>query len=114
MFGICLGHQILAMALGAETRQMDLGPRGANHPVKDLTTGKVEITSQNHGFVVVPENLPADLETTHLSLFDGTIEGLRSTQPRAFSAQYPPQASPGPPASHHLFDHFIELIDGRG
>src|SRR3546814_12970458 len=100
MFGICLGHQILAMALGAETRKMDLGHRGANHPVKDLATGKVEITSQNHGFVVFPESLPADLETPHLSLFAGTIEGLRSTTRRAFSVQYPPDSAPGPPHSH--------------
>jgi len=113
VFGICLGHQLLSMALGAETRKMELGHRGANHPVKDLTTGKVEITSQNHGFVVVPESLPADVETTHVSLFDGTIEGVRSTKRRAFSAQYHPEASPGPHDSHYLFDRFIQMIDGK-
>ncbi|MFN4089797.1 MAG: glutamine-hydrolyzing carbamoyl-phosphate synthase small subunit [Alphaproteobacteria bacterium] len=113
VFGICLGHQLLATALGAETRKMPLGHRGANHPVKDLTTGKVEITSQNHGFVVVPESLPADVETTHLSLFDGTIEGVRSTRRPAFSVQYHPEASPGPHDSHYLFDRFIEMIDGK-
>ena len=113
VFGICLGHQLLSMALGAETRKMELGHRGANHPVKDLTTGKVEITSQNHGFVVVPESLPADGETTRVSLFDGTIEGVRSTKRRAFSAQYHPEASPGPHDSHYLFDRFIQMIDGK-
>ena len=113
VFGICLGHQLLSMALGAETRKMELGHRGANHPVKDLTTGKVEITSQNHGFVVVPESLPGDVETTHVSLFDGTIEGVQSRKRRAFSAQYHPEASPGPHDSHYLFDRFIQMIDGK-
>src|SRR3546814_7407418 len=92
---------------------MGRGHREPNHPVRDLATGKVENTSQKHGFVVVPESLPADLETTHLSLFDGTIEGLRSTTRRAFSVQYHPEASPGPHDSHYLFDRFIEMIDGR-
>ena len=111
LFGICLGHQILALTLGGKTRKMERGHRGANQPVKDLTTGKVEITSQNHGFCVVPESLPETVEVTHVSLFDGTNEGLRCTDRPAFSVQYHPEASPGPTDSHYLFDRFVELID---
>ena len=111
MFGICLGHQILALALGARTEKMHLGHRGANHPVKDLTTGKVEITSQNHGFVVVEESLPAEVEATHVSLFDGSNEGIRLKDRPVFSVQYHPEASPGPQDSHYLFERFVGLID---
>jgi carbamoyl-phosphate synthase small subunit len=110
-FGICLGHQLLARALGAETRKMALGHRGANHPVKNLATGKVEITSQNHGFVVVPETLPKDAEVTHVSLFDGSNEGIRLKDRPVFSVQYHPEASPGPQDSHYLFDRFVKLMD---
>ncbi|WP_233559941.1 glutamine-hydrolyzing carbamoyl-phosphate synthase small subunit [Oleomonas cavernae] len=110
VFGICLGHQMLALALGAKTKKMHQGHRGANHPVKDLTTGKVEITSQNHGFVVMPETLPNNAEETHVSLFDGTNEGLRMLDRPVFSVQYHPEASPGPEDSHYLFDRFIDLV----
>ena len=110
LFGICLGHQILALALGAKTAKMKLGHRGANHPVKDLQTGKVEITSQNHGFMVLPDTLPATAEVTHVSLFDGSNEGLRLTDKPAFSVQYHPEASPGPHDSHYLFERFVEMM----
>lgn len=110
VFGICLGHQILALALGGKTEKMHLGHRGTNHPVKDRTTGKVEITSQNHGFRVIPESLPANVEITHHSLFDGSNEGLRVKDKPAFSVQYHPEASPGPQDSHYLFERFIEMI----
>ena len=113
LFGICLGHQILSLALGARTEKMALGHRGANHPVKDLATGKVEITSQNHGFVVRPESLPATAEVTHISLFDGSNEGIRLLDRPVFSVQYHPEASPGPQDSHHLFDRFVALMDQR-
>ncbi len=111
VFGICLGHQLLALALGARTEKMRRGHRGANHPVKDLGTGRVEITSQNHGFVVVPESLPADAEVTHVSLFDSTNEGFRLRDRPVFAVQYHPEASPGPQDSQHLFDRFVSLID---
>ena len=111
-FGICLGHQILCLALGAKTEKMHHGHRGANHPVKDLTTGKVEITSQNHGFVVMKESLPANVEMSHQSLFDGSLEGIRVTDAPVFSVQYHPEASPGPHDSHYLFERFVEMIDG--
>ncbi len=110
VFGICLGHQILALALGAKTRKMHLGHRGANHPVKDIATGKVEITSQNHGFEVIADTLPDDAEQTHISLFDGSNEGLRLKDRPVFSVQYHPEASPGPHDSHYLFARFIENI----
>ncbi|HEX6980302.1 MAG TPA: glutamine-hydrolyzing carbamoyl-phosphate synthase small subunit [Alphaproteobacteria bacterium] len=113
IFGICLGHQLLSLALGARTRKLDRGHRGANHPVKDLTTGRVEITSQNHGFVVVPESLPADVEVTHVSLFDGTNEGIRVKDRPVFSVQYHPEASPGPQDSHYLFDRFVRHMERR-
>ena len=111
IFGICLGHQLLALTLGARTEKMQLGHRGANQPVKDLKTGKVEITSQNHGFCVVDSSLPANVEITHTSLFDGSNEGIRCTDKPAFSVQYHPEASPGPTDSHYLFDRFVEMID---
>ncbi len=111
VFGICLGHQLLALALGAKTKKLARGHRGANHPVKDLTTGKVEITSQNHGFAVIPESLPANVSVTHTSLFDGTNEGIACADRPAFSVQYHPEASPGPTDSHYLFHRFVEMID---
>jgi carbamoyl-phosphate synthase small subunit len=111
IFGICLGHQILALALGARTEKMHLGHRGANHPVKDLETGRVEITSQNHGFEVVEESLPEGVEASHVSLFDGTNEGLRVKDRPVFSVQYHPEASPGPHDSHYLFERFVANID---
>ncbi len=111
MFGICLGHQLMALALGAKTEKMVLGHRGGNHPVKDLATGKVEITSQNHGFVVKEETLPKSVEVTHISLFDKTNEGLRVKDKPIFSVQYHPEASPGPHDAHYLFERFIGMID---
>ena len=110
VFGICLGHQMLALAFGGQTEKMHLGHRGANHPVKDLTTDKVEITSQNHGFMVIPDSLPDDVEVTHVSLFDKTNEGLRHKSKPAFSVQYHPEASPGPQDSHYLFNRFVDMI----
>ena len=110
VFGICLGHQMLALALGGKTEKMARGHRGANHPVKDLTTGKVEITSQNHGFQVMPESLPTDVRVTHQSLFDGSVEGLELSGKPVFSVQYHPEASPGPEDSHYLFHRFVEKI----
>ena len=113
IFGICLGHQILALASGARTTKMHLGHRGANHPVKDLASGRVEITSQNHGFVVVEDSLPAGVEPTHVSLFDGSNEGLRVRGRPVFSVQYHPEASPGPHDSHYLFERFVGLMEAR-
>jgi len=113
IFGICLGHQMLALALGGKTAKMPRGHRGANHPVKDLTTGKVEITSQNHGFCVLPESLPKNVKVTHLSLFDGSVEGLELEGKPVFSVQYHPEASPGPMDSHYLFHRFVEKMEGR-
>jgi carbamoyl-phosphate synthase small subunit len=110
LFGICLGHQMLALALGGKTAKMHLGHRGANQPVKDVSTGKVEITSQNHGFCVLPETLPENVEVTHISLFDGTNEGIRVKDKPVFSVQYHPEASPGPQDSHYLFDRFVALM----
>jgi len=113
IFGICLGHQMLALALGATTRKMHLGHRGANHPVKDLASGRVEITSQNHGFVVDPESLPANVEVSHVSLFDGSNEGLRVKDRPVFSVQYHPEASPGPHDSHYLFERFVAMMEAH-
>lgn len=110
LFGICLGHQLLALALGGETKKMHLGHRGANQPVKDLTTGKVEITSQNHGFCVIPDSLPDTVEITHISLFDGSNEGIALKGKPVFSVQYHPEASPGPQDSHYLFERFTEMM----
>ncbi|HEY7289604.1 MAG TPA: glutamine-hydrolyzing carbamoyl-phosphate synthase small subunit [Vicinamibacterales bacterium] len=109
-FGICLGHQILGLAMGGDTYKLKFGHRGANHPVKKLATGKVEITSQNHGFAVDPKSLPDDVEVTHLNLYDGTVEGLRHKKQPVFCVQYHPEASPGPHDADYLFDDFLELI----
>jgi carbamoyl-phosphate synthase small subunit len=110
IFGICIGHQLLALALGGKTNKMDRGHRGANHPVKDLETGKIEITSQNHGFVVDPDSLPENLAVSHISLFDQSIEGLRHTSKPAFCVQYHPESSPGPHDSRYLFGRFTDLM----
>ncbi len=110
IFGICLGHQLLALALGGQTRKMAYGHRGANHPVKNLLTNTVEITSQNHGFEVIAESLPLEVETTHLSLFDGTHEGMRLKGKPVFSVQYHPESSPGPHDSHYLFEQFFKSL----
>jgi carbamoyl-phosphate synthase small subunit len=111
IFGICLGHQMLALALGGTTRKMERGHRGANHPVRDEATGTVEITSQNHGFVIDPSSLPANVAPTHLSLFDKTNEGLRIRGKPVFSVQHHPEASPGPQDSHYLFERFTDLME---
>jgi carbamoyl-phosphate synthase small subunit len=111
VFGICLGHQILGLAMGGQTYKLKFGHRGANHPVKKLATGKIEITSQNHGFAVDPATLPPDVEVTHKNLYDGTVEGLRHKQRPVFSVQYHPEASPGPHDADYLFRDFIEMIE---
>lgn len=110
IFGICLGHQILALALGAKTFKLKFGHRGLNHPVKNLETGKVEITSQNHGFAVDLDSLPDNVIPTHVNLNDNTSEGIRCRDIPAFSVQYHPESSPGPHDSRYLFDHFITLM----
>ena len=110
VFGICLGHQLLALAGGAETEKMKFGHHGANHPVRDLDTGRVLITSQNHGFAVRESSLPAHLRITHRSLFDGTIQGLERRDKTAFSFQGHPEASPGPHDIGYLFDRFVDMM----
>jgi len=112
-FGICLGHQMLGLAVGAKTTKMHQGHHGANHPVKDLTTGKVEITSMNHGFAVDRDTLPADAEETHVSLFDGSNAGIQLRSKPAFSVQYHPEASPGPRDSRYLFERFVGLMKAK-
>jgi carbamoyl-phosphate synthase small subunit len=111
VFGICLGHQMLALALGAKTVKMANGHRGANHPIKNLETGRVEITSQNHGFVVDADSLPAGVTATHVSLFDGTLAGLKMEGKPVFSVQYHPEASPGPQDSRYLFENFVAAME---
>jgi carbamoyl-phosphate synthase small subunit len=113
MFGICLGHQLLGLALGAETYKLKFGHRGANHPVKQLDTGAIEITSQNHGFAVNPDTLPATARVTHLNLYDGTVEGLRHVDKPIYSVQYHPEASPGPHDADYLFTQFIQEMEKR-
>ena len=110
IFGICLGHQILSIVLGAKTEKMPFGHHGANHPVRDMTTGRVEITSQNHSFAVVLDSLPEQVELTHLNLNDNTVEGMRHKTLPVFSVQYHPEAAPGPLDSSHLFQRFHELV----
>jgi len=111
IMGICLGHQLLSLACGAKTARLKFGHHGCNHPVKNLATGKVEITSQNHNFAVVPESVPECLEVTHVNLNDGSIEGVRHKMLPAFSVQYHPESCPGPHDSEYLFDMFSEMID---
>jgi carbamoyl-phosphate synthase small subunit len=111
VFGICLGHQVLGLAMGGNTYKLKFGHRGANHPVKKLETGAIEITSQNHGFAVDPASLPVDVEVTHTNLYDGTVEGLRHKTRPVFSVQYHPEASPGPHDADYLFRDFITLIE---
>ena len=113
VFGICLGHQILGLAMGARTFKLKFGHRGGNHPVKDLRTGKVEITSQNHGFAVDPASVTPDTEVTHVNLYDGTIEGLKHKTKPVFSVQYHPEASPGPHDADYLFARFLEEMEKR-
>jgi carbamoyl-phosphate synthase small subunit len=113
VFGICLGHQLLGLALDCETYKMPFGHHGANHPVRNLRTGKIEITSQNHGFSVREETLPEGVELTHRNLYDSSVEGLRSRNLNAWSVQYHPESSPGPRDSGYLFDEFVEEISSK-
>ena len=111
VFGICLGHQMMALAVGARTKKMLQGHHGANHPVKDFATGKVEIVSMNHGFAVDRDTLPRNAKETHRSLFDGSNCGMELTDRPAFSVQHHPEASPGPQDSHYLFRRFVEMME---
>jgi carbamoyl-phosphate synthase small subunit len=111
VFGICLGHQVLSLAMGGQTYKLKFGHRGANHPVKDLDTGKIEITSQNHGFAVDPDSLPSDVAVTHVNLYDRTVEGLRHRTKPVFCVQYHPEAAPGPHDADYLFRQFIEEME---
>jgi carbamoyl-phosphate synthase small subunit len=113
MFGICLGHQLMALALGAKTYKLKFGHRGGNHPVKQLDSGAIEITAQNHGFAVDPDSLPATARVTHLNLYDGTVEGLCHVDKPIYSVQYHPEASPGPHDADYLFTQFIETMERR-
>jgi carbamoyl-phosphate synthase small subunit len=113
MFGICLGHQILGLAVGGDTFKLKFGHRGANHPVKELQSGKVEITSQNHGFAVDPQSLPGHIVVTHENLYDGTVEGFRHKDKPIFSVQYHPEASPGPHDADYLFQQFLDAMEKR-
>ncbi len=114
MFGICLGHQMLGLAYGCTTYKLKFGHRGGNQPVKDLTTGKVEITSQNHGFCVDPDSLPPEVEMTHVNLNDNSLEGMRHTIFPAFSVQYHPEYAPGPHDAEYLFDRFLQMMEDAG
>ncbi len=114
VFGICLGHQLVSLALGGSTYKLKFGHRGANHPVKELETGKVEITSQNHGFAVDPATLPADVKITHVNLYDGTVEGLRHETKPVFCVQYHPEAAPGPHDADYLFRQFLDVMEAGG
>ncbi len=111
MFGICLGHQLLSWAIGGKTYKLEFGHHGGNHPVKNLQTGKVEITAQNHNYATDPDSLPSHVEITHINLNDDTIEGIRLTDRPVFSIQHHPEASPGPHDSHYIFDEFVKLIE---
>ena len=113
VFGICLGHQLLSLAMGASTFKLKFGHRGANHPVKELRTGKIEITSQNHGFAVDPDSLPSHVQVTHLNLYDGTIEGVRHARQPVFCVQYHPEAAPGPHDADYLFSQFLGEMEHR-
>jgi carbamoyl-phosphate synthase small subunit len=113
VFGICLGHQILSLAMGGSTYKLKFGHRGANHPVKELDSGKVEITSQNHGFAVDPASLPKDVKVTHVNLYDGTVEGLRHETKPVFCVQYHPEAAPGPHDADYLFRQFLDEMEKR-
>src|SRR5437773_3666343 len=113
IFGICLGHQVLGFAFGGSTFKLKFGHRGANQPVKDLRSGKVAITAQNHGFAVDPDSLPSNVEVTHLNLNDGTVEGMRHKELPIFSVQYHPEAAPGPHDASYFFSQFADLIEGR-
>lgn len=110
LFGICLGHQILGLAMGARTYKLKFGHRGGNHPVKDLSSGKIEITSQNHGFAIDPATVPGDVEVTHLNLYDGTVEGMRHRTKPVFCVQYHPEAAPGPHDADYLFAQFVRAM----
>jgi carbamoyl-phosphate synthase small subunit len=111
IFGICLGHQVLGFAVGGKTFKLKFGHRGGNQPVKDLRSGKVAITSQNHGFAVDADSLPAEMEVTHINLNDGTVEGMRHRELPVFSVQYHPEAAPGPHDASYFFSQFAELIE---
>ena len=115
VFGVCLGHQILALACGARTYKLKFGHRGGNHPVRDLRTGKTEMTSQNHSYAVDAESLAGTrLSVTHVNLLDGTVEGMECAVDRAFSVQFHPESAPGPQDSAHLFDRFVSMMEGGG
>jgi carbamoyl-phosphate synthase small subunit len=113
VFGICLGHQILGLAMGARTYKLKFGHRGGNHPVKDLKSGKIEITSQNHGFAIDPDTIPHDVQVTHLNLYDGTVEGLRHVSKPVFCVQYHPEAAPGPHDADYLFAQFVDAMEQK-
>ena len=113
VFGICLGHQILGLAMGAKTYKLKFGHRGGNHPVKNLATEQVEITSQNHGFAIDPDSVPEDVRVTHINLYDGTIEGLKYDDRPVSCVQYHPEASPGPHDADYLFANFIAVMESR-
>ena len=112
VMGICLGNQILALAMGGKTYKLKFGHRGANHPVRDVIGDKIDLTSQNHGFAVDPESLPGDVKVTHVNLYDGTVEGLRHVNKKVFCVQYHPEASPGPHDADYLFRQFLDEIEG--